>query len=228
VIEILRYLAGLPSAVTDSVTNYCAADVNRDGVINLIDVAEILIYLHGLPSMVYGMDDVYYHLPSIRAEIDADEGVIFYIANEDIPDERMYFIYSLTGDETVFFHPQLFQIRLPYYHRAIITDLFHMDRGILEVFMVFYHTFETGEWFLSQEFEGNPYSITITGEGFAGITVIGGAADPNRDGITDINDTLEILRYLAGLPNVVRFEADIQDALEILKYLAGLESILKI
>jgi hypothetical protein len=50
--------------------------------------------------------------------------------------------------------------------------------------------------------------------------------DVNGDGVVDIQDALEILKYLAGLESVVDFEADINDALEILKYLAGLPNIL--
>jgi hypothetical protein len=49
--------------------------------------------------------------------------------------------------------------------------------------------------------------------------------DIDGDGSITINDALEILKYLAGLENVVEIdEPTIDDALEILKYLAGLPS----
>jgi hypothetical protein len=52
--------------------------------------------------------------------------------------------------------------------------------------------------------------------------------DIDGDGAVTIADALEILKYLAGLENMVDFEAVIDDALEILKYLAGLPSVIVI
>jgi hypothetical protein len=52
--------------------------------------------------------------------------------------------------------------------------------------------------------------------------------DVNGDGIVDINDALEILKYLASLPHEIKFppgstlRPTINDALEILKKLANL------
>ncbi|MCL1865856.1 MAG: CotH kinase family protein, partial [Oscillospiraceae bacterium] len=48
--------------------------------------------------------------------------------------------------------------------------------------------------------------------------------DINQNGVTDISDALEILRYLAKLPSEVKYDATISDALEILRYLAKIPS----
>jgi len=48
--------------------------------------------------------------------------------------------------------------------------------------------------------------------------------DVNSDGVTDIHDALEILKYLTGLSDKVNYKATITDALEVLKFLAGLQS----
>ena len=63
--------------------------------------------------------------------------------------------------------------------------------------------------------------------------------DVNSNGKTDVEDALEILKYIAGLPNVITNNAsrlvvadvngdgkiDVQDALEILRHVAGLPSL---
>jgi len=52
--------------------------------------------------------------------------------------------------------------------------------------------------------------------------------DVNNDGSVTINDALEILKVLAGLPSAAPKDVTIHDALEILKYLAGLPHKLRL
>jgi hypothetical protein len=48
--------------------------------------------------------------------------------------------------------------------------------------------------------------------------------DINRDGVVDMIDLLEILKSMAGMKSLVKFEAGLGDALEILKHMADMPS----
>jgi hypothetical protein len=227
-LEILKYLADMPSTLYNRSYGFlcarAAADINGDGVIDIEDVFEIMCFIRGLPSELCD-NDVIWRDMGFEVVIREKEGKIEYYNTAEITQRtRTRINLKIEGEVGVWVEE--------------IESLFVIQRDTAQVLISSGNRIAEGELIMTQNFSGLAKSLNISGD--ITPTVIPFYGDVNGDGEINIFDALEILKYLAGMENLIVPESYawraarvtggdepvIFDALEILKMLAGMESVI--
>ena len=227
-LEILKHLAGVKSIISSAIESgdqrtLIAADVNKDGVIDMYDAAEILAYIGKVPNIIDGnIDEIIYAEPSIRIEIDTHGKTIQYYTTVAIPSGSRLDLgdYEVIGSEDGVYR----------FHAATVNDDVGLSGGFIEgqglKGIVFVGNDVPADTMIVLQRFGGVGTIKVSGTGFQGLTVVNcvevGCCEPPT-----IVDALEILKYLAGMKTMygnANVKPTIEDVLEILKYLAGMKS----
>jgi hypothetical protein len=204
----------------------------------------------------------------IRVEIhpnaEGDGGFIHYITISEVTNAGITIVLSVTGEDVDFFSPvrPTGVNRLP--GTSTVGAIRNRSNGNLEAAVAVNGTVAAGSVVLLQEFEGDPNNVVIKRSETsvsANSTILTSAVlmpyvpvvtttaaapvqtermrgDVNGDGVVNISDAIEILRFLAGMSNIIdsneqafnaarilgRSYPEIGDVIEILRYLAGMNN----
>jgi len=230
-LEILKYITGIDSVIRYTHRTYnmvvenpdalLAADVNEDGVIDLLDVAEIIAYTRELPGVgvLNGGKPLVRATYPMTAVLDFDPRAgrathISLVADTEIPVSVIILEYKIDAPAGI----TRVRHATPNDNRKIKEDYRTEIQDKQMIILTVTEPIPAGTRILSHQLDGNPgdyHDFAVTGDSITGVRVAyckidlccGNPArllgDVNGNGVIDIFDALEILMYLSGLDSIL-------------------------